>query len=658
MSFGRITMKNLSKNRFSLNLIFIVLILHFIAGKGVSAYELTITNPRDTTMECDYLVITTDSLATVTEKLVLYRERTYADNASASNLALSPFFPKMITLSTVYREFGSPDQEPQCLAIGKLLNYAYLHWTRRPRYIVLFGDDHFEDDSSQVNRLSISRVPTFWLPDVFDGNDTVARVVKKLFSDHFYCYAPARQDTTYSKDFLSMISERPFYIVGRIPCENIGQADTYIKKLQAFEDAQGCYKRDNTIVYLADNMYSGSTEKDYDLDNIEDLSERSTIGWFKQKVYASTFAPDHEGQSSDARSAYLNAMRKNPLWSVYMGHGYPSGLSSESLLRIEDMDSIGRFVDPYIFLSMACSNAAYQKPFEQSMCKHGLFSSRGPVVYIGGIDIVYFNEMELFARNILNKCHPYSWITPGAKTFIGDAFTNVMYGFGKYSRYSYTFLGDPFIKTVKNAKGVMNIINVDITSENAGNNHTSFTTAMDRADVSYFIEILRCDSIGHVQGHSATDTGNHVFTIQDTILIDTSGIYRGPVTITAPPVGFNETVKIVVYACSEGYEGRAELKVRTGSDAVFPPLFTKSPAIQVRVNQYNGYIVITGLSCRSTYQLISIVDPGGRIVFRKRMGVENGRLVISEPLLSNGFYILQIGDSPVNRSGLLRIGRH
>ena len=78
----------------------------------------------------DYIVITHPSLVPSAERYAEYRRQN-------SDLSVS-----VVTTAEIYREFSYGVQDPT--ALRDVIGFAYRHGAVRPRYVMLWGDGHYD----------------------------------------------------------------------------------------------------------------------------------------------------------------------------------------------------------------------------------------------------------------------------------------------------------------------------------------------------------------------------------------------------------------------------------------------------------------------------------------------------------------------------------
>jgi len=315
---------------------------------------------------CDYLVITPATFVEGARELTDYRNRNLKDDVISAQYVVYENLVKK-------ENFKSADT-----VIRNALAWAVDNWDLKPEYVVLIGDNTVE--YSENESVFFNKGP---MPTNFTGH------IDTLFADD----SVFRTDTSiiYNDKWYATESDGKLkFAIGRIPCENNEQLQTYITKLERYESKKnGPWL--NRLVMFSDDFYQ---KNDIDLIYHEDLIKNvsNTLPYcFSDYVYFSDFS-ERDRRVEDAKSAFFTAVNNGVNWVVFSAHGAPAYITDEKVITADDCSMFNNDSSPVVIFSMSCDNGAYYKKTDSSMCKSYLFSENGgAVAYIATPNVTYFS---------------------------------------------------------------------------------------------------------------------------------------------------------------------------------------------------------------------------------------------------------------------------
>ncbi len=363
--------------------------LFLVSVSSTFSQSVVITDPKDTTTLCDYLIVTSELFLEPSKTLAVHRNTFNGD--SVSNACV-------VTLENVYSAFGS-DSLSNSDNLWYGLKWMHEHWQQPFTYILLIGDDSLVIDNTDSSLVSAGRMPSFIFYALAaykysDDGFTMINQQSPLYSDTLYTF--------------------PLYI-GRIPCETNEQCGTYVAKVIAFDTSTVDRKWRNTIVFAADDEQQAG-QKDFipHWDPAEVISEELLPGYFTRKCYLSEFPLDSNNLHTAARENYFTTINQGALWSVYFGHGNSEQLTDEQFLRVEHVANFNNDTQPVIFCAFTSRNGDYCTPLNKSMLKQYLFSDDGgALAYIAGTGTAFATKTADFARELFTVVNDYQNLSLG-----------------------------------------------------------------------------------------------------------------------------------------------------------------------------------------------------------------------------------------------------
>lgn len=257
----------------------------------------------------------------------------------------------MVPLSMIEQEFPAATPTPpnaQSEQIRAYLQYALQSWKKpTPRFVVLAG--------------AVSRIPTYRIKNCEefirfgDRKDSVSL-------DELYGVASPQT---------SLSSLSPM-IIGRLPARNVAELGAIITKIRRVEDGLSLASYSTHLTFLAAD---DTTDGDIFQYTATDAANRSSL-----KGYASKTLRYHYSSPADSIRPYIaQAMNSNTLFFNYFGHGSPSVWSHARIWRTENIDSLLRPANPFIYTAVACSQD-FDNPYTPSLVEKLMTLPQGGAV--------------------------------------------------------------------------------------------------------------------------------------------------------------------------------------------------------------------------------------------------------------------------------------
>lgn len=288
-----------------------------VAGDAIltPAYVVAdqVSHWKSSANSADYLIITPHALSDGAQALAAYRR----NNGLTVDVAY---------LEDVYDEFNYGVVDPY--AVRDFLKYAYSHWAKRPKYVVLIG-------KGSLDQKNVLGLDTDLFPVLLTGTPYGLFPSDNRFAD------------------VEGNDGRPDFILARIPVVNSDELTAYVNKVKAYEsnNDSGWARR---AVLLADNPDdAGDFYKDSD-----EVAAHLPSDFTAVKVYYPA-----GGSAAATRDELLSAFNNPPGAALfnYVGHGGPSALGAERFFQLADVAGLTNGDNLPIFAAMTCGvgNDAY-----------------------------------------------------------------------------------------------------------------------------------------------------------------------------------------------------------------------------------------------------------------------------------------------------------
>jgi hypothetical protein len=336
----------------------------------------------------------------------------------------------------VYNEFSSGSPDPVALRdyVKMFYDRAGTDSSRRPRYLLLFGDASFD----YRNRLpgNTNLVPAWQSPVSLDP-------LNSYTSDDFFGYLDDQDD-------ISTLVPLPFLDigVGRMPAGTAEQARVMVDKVIRYRSASAKGPWRNQFSLVADDE-----DQNIHLDDAELHAE--TAGLLApflniQKTYLDAF-PQESGTGGSRYPAVnesINSRLFNGtlIWN-YSGHGSSQRLAQEAILDLDMVRSWRNDNKLPLFVTATCDFAPYDNPLVESIGEQILMrQASGAIALMTTTRLVF-----AFSNRIMNNNYLRFLLSPdaaGKYPSLGDAVRlskNFTYQSSSdiVNNRKFTLLGDP-----------------------------------------------------------------------------------------------------------------------------------------------------------------------------------------------------------------------
>lgn len=259
----------------------------------------------------------------------------------------------IVTTDQIYNEFSGGVLD--AVALRDFIKYAFDNWSTRPAYICLLGDGGF--DYKNIKTQGGNFVPPWELtsPQIHQ--------VEGLTSDDFYANVV---------DGLYLI-DRPDLAIGRIPANSIVDANTYIDKIDAYENGENNGYWKNRMLFVADDSKTTAPgcEPIPHLGDTEFLAENYSPPFIDKikaylAIYPTVITPQGR-RKPQVNSDIAKYWSEGVLNIHYTGHGSPDVWAHEYILEKDNILSLINNNNRYPFVTIAsCDMSKFDNPLNVS----------------------------------------------------------------------------------------------------------------------------------------------------------------------------------------------------------------------------------------------------------------------------------------------------
>ncbi len=360
------------------------------ASTDLHVSSVSLPDLRSRRNAADYIIIAPSGLAGTAQALAKYRKG-------------QGLTPMVVTLENVMNEFNSGISSPK--AVQDFLSYAWSHWMKRPKYVLLAGKGTYDykDNLGYGDNL---------LPPVIGVTPNGLAPADNLFGDFGTDHVPA-------------------VAVGRLPVTTSAELQNAIDKIIAYEENRG-----SRIVLAADVPDDGG----------DFVSDSEAVASLIPAVHPVTkiYLPNYTTDA--ARQMLLNEINNGATILNFVGHGGVDRLAREGLMLKSDVSSMTNVSKPHILIGITCVAGQFAIPGYQTLSE-ALLTNPG-----AGAAAVWAPTgltLDTFSK-VLDESFFTSAFT-GGRPRLGDLVLKALRTYSNgggplYIPDIYTLLGDPAMR--------------------------------------------------------------------------------------------------------------------------------------------------------------------------------------------------------------------
>ena len=315
------------------------------------------------------------------QKLLSEAERLKALHETYDSLRV-----RIVPADELYNEFssGTPDANAYRRYMKMLYDRAGTE-ADQPRYLLLFGDGAWDNRMLSSGWRSLS-------PDDFllcYESENSFSATKSYVSDDYYCLLDDNEGGSILKDKFDAA-------VGRLSARTAEEAKILVDKIYAYRTNAYAGAWQNTLCFLGDDGDQNRHMQDAEavVSTVKSLYANYDI----KKIYwdAYTRVTSSTGNSfPDVTRLIKQQLQKGALVMNYSGHGGPSLLSHEAVLRITDFGEASSLRLP-LWVTAACDVAPFDGQSD-NIGETAMFNKKGgSIAFYGTTRTVYasYNRLQ------------------------------------------------------------------------------------------------------------------------------------------------------------------------------------------------------------------------------------------------------------------------
>jgi hypothetical protein len=600
------------------NTFFAIFLLSVATIRSAQAQSEILTAFKNSSIECDYLIVTVQDFARPAVALAQHRNSFEFDDVEHAKVA---FLPEILA------QFPGYDYTQRNIALWKALKWAHENWRVPFKYIVLIGNDSYSIDPNDSTISSNGVIPVWYLYDKTSdvwakGNFPVA------VTDDFYC-ALALAEPPAQGDSSTVDST---HSIGRIPATTAAQCSIYVEKVKRFDLSRPYGPYRNKVLAIADDAMQGEYCDGFGAWH-QEMADRIIAnelqGYSVVKQYISEYPLDQFYEKPLAKEAIINSINNGVSLVLYSGHGSEQTITDEHVLTAESIDRISNDSMPFAFVGLTANNCSFTPSGMASMSMKYLFSPhKGAIIYFASPVGTAAAQNEalgtaIFSEAKKNPSLSFGQLVAKAKKVTANDINSV----------TFFLLGDPAlcISTGVLPFSVKPIID-SIPSR-------LLVSIRGYSSINYSVSFTVRDSVFAAPAPAGVPDLSFS---RDSVVEEVSGSFNDSVTITLPR-GITVPVKATVYVWNDTADGRAELFFSRGStNPVSWKPVRKIPLARPSVRRSRGRLIVTGLE--SGVNHVSIYNIMGKKIYAGEIAAGTGDISIDLDAhrLKTGQYVLQV----------------
>ncbi|MEI6091950.1 MAG: type IX secretion system sortase PorU [bacterium] len=390
--------------------------------KTPSIETMSFTDVMGETKGADIIFVYNKSMSETAKKYKEYRE------------SKTGFTVYLANTDDIYTEFASGKADPT--AIRDMIAWAYKNWETKPRFVVLWGDAHY--DFRNIESKAVNFVPTYQVL----GDSTRASEISNYATDDYFGNIEG-DDSVFD------------IAVGRLPVDNLESSNIVLQKIIDYEQNPDKGAWQTQMILLADdsNAEDGRQDDAIYVTGTETMIDVSVPDYMLTNKMYHPIYPTERLSANERRKPALNkawTTEVNTNGAVilnWMGHGNPRVWSHEEVLD-RDITLPALINSKKLFFCVAgtCEYGRYDDPNIRSGAEDMVISKTG-----GAIGVIAASRISYQDRNakLMDDFYGYLFeydVTTGEYPTFGESLQYTKMLLHDENDKKYVLLGDPSVR--------------------------------------------------------------------------------------------------------------------------------------------------------------------------------------------------------------------
>ncbi len=375
----------------------------------------------------DYIIVTDKTLLAEANRLAAFHNQEYGYRVVVA------------TTEQIYNEFGSGSPDPAAIRdyVKMFYDKAGTDSTKRPKYLLLFGDASFDYKNRVTNNTNL--VPAYQSVNSLDP-------LTSYTSDDFFGLLDDADDVN--------LVAPPSLLdigIGRIPAKNITEAKNMVDKIINYHSANSFGPWRNQLTFAADDEDNNIHLNDAEFISSNAVAINSRFN--PNKIYLDAYKQESGSGGSRYPQVNRNIVNQNFSGNLifnYNGHGGYQRLADEAVFGREEALQFNNPNKLPLFITATCDFAPYDDPTKTSIGEFLLMNdTKGAIALLTTTRLVFAFSNRIINNNYLQialqKDPVQGYLTLGES--LKRAKNHTYLSFGDYiNNRKFTLLGDPAMR--------------------------------------------------------------------------------------------------------------------------------------------------------------------------------------------------------------------
>lgn len=310
-------------------------------------------------LSAEMIIVCHENFSTAAERLAqLHRDQ---DN----------MIVEVVNVDKIYNEFSSGGQDISAIRdFTRMVYERGLGTSNELKYLLLFGDASYDYRDRLANNNN-------YIPIWQDPSNPYS-LYNSSVTDDFYGMLGSNEGSNLGSNDIEIG-------IGRIPCESLGQAESYVDKIVHYTSgAERFGDWRNKVLLMADDVDdSWETTFVRTSERLEERVKSTSNSFIVEKIYTDAYKQlSTSGSQSypEASNDMFRKVQQGSLVANYIGHGGEIGLSSEKLLKLSDVNAWTNFDAMPLFITITCEFTRLDDPKRVSAGEQLMFNPNGGAI--------------------------------------------------------------------------------------------------------------------------------------------------------------------------------------------------------------------------------------------------------------------------------------
>ncbi|HIE27114.1 TPA: hypothetical protein EYP66_07495, partial [Candidatus Poribacteria bacterium] len=334
------------------------------------------SNLRNPANRADYIIISHKDFIKGIETLAEHRRKQGLDVL-------------IVNIEDVYDEFSYGLFDPR--AIQSFLRYAYHNWDKKPTYVLLVGDAHYDYKNSTVR--------------MYREDYGIQYDLYPIFVPTYHSWSPEGGETAMDHKFVTVSGDDtlPDMAIGRLAVQTPSELRGMVKKIIAYDKGEkndGLWR--SRIMQVADDEVDHVGDEEFEKSRERLIKYYIPVAYDTQKIYLRVIK-----SPGRTNKEIIDNINEGVVALEYAGHGGAWTWADQNIFRgdnIQILRNKGKY--PFV-ITTTCLNGFFDKPVkfgEHSLSEEFLLGeNRGAIASLSATRLTYAAANSAFDEQLFTQ---------------------------------------------------------------------------------------------------------------------------------------------------------------------------------------------------------------------------------------------------------------